>query len=434
MLAVPIKRAEISLLREAEQYADLIEFRLDLFSDEELHLVPALRKKTKLPLIFTFKTVQDKYVSLLACCPEYIDLPYEIDFTYQGSKRIASYHDFEKTPLEIEPLFLKIQERKADLYKIVTYAKSALDGMRMLHFLRKQTRPLIAFCMGVHGRFSRTCALRYGSFCTFASLSAEEETAPGQLCVQEYAEIKRLKGMNSETKVFALLGNPVEKSPSHRIHNEYFEKREWNCFYTKILLSQEELGPFFMLAQELEFSGFSITTPLKKVVTNYLDNELEVCNTIVCQKGKLLGWNTDGRGALNVIEKRLLVQGKKMAIIGAGSTAHAIGAEAIRRGAHVIFVNRTRAKAETLAKELGADVGLEGCNYDILVQATTVGMRAEEPLSYSHFLPGRLVLEVVQGTTAFLQQALQSGCIVIDGYEMFLEQGRLQYEHFSTCL
>jgi len=419
MLVVPIKSAlQFDL---AHQKGDAIEFRLDLFSDSELIQIPQLKKRTTKPVIFTFKSLENKYLDLLSVKPDYIDLPYEIPFTWPSSKRIASYHNFERTPENLEEILL--QMGVADYYKVVTYANSSLDAMRMLRFLQKQKEPLIAFCMGERGRFSRLLAPIYGSW-TFAALSEAERTAAGQLVLEKSAEITRFREVDNNTKVYALLGESLEKSPSHIAHNDYFSNEGINAFYTKIPLHAIELKEFFALAKELGFGGFSVTMPLKVSVAEYLHNGIEVCNTIVRKKEGFFGYNTDGAGALNAIEKKGHVRDKKMVILGAGSSAYAIGKEALRRGAIVTFVNRTFERAKSVAKKLGARVAREVEEYDILVNATSCES-IEAP-----FTPDAIVLDIMHGTTPFTQRARASGCKTITGYEMFLEQGRLQYDYF----
>jgi 3-dehydroquinate dehydratase I len=80
----------------------------------------------------------------------------------------------------------------ADIIKMVTYAESVEDNLRLLNLLaygRRRGQEMIAFCMGAMGRPSRIMAPLFGSFLTYASLEAGAESAPGQLTAGEMKQL-----------------------------------------------------------------------------------------------------------------------------------------------------------------------------------------------------------------------------------------------------
>jgi 3-dehydroquinate dehydratase type I len=81
--------------------------------------------------------------------------------------------------------------------KIVTYANSAEDNLRLLRLIPMslaEGQPIIAFCMGPRGRASRLLAPLLGSFLTYASLRKGAESAPGQWTVAETRKMMALLG------------------------------------------------------------------------------------------------------------------------------------------------------------------------------------------------------------------------------------------------
>jgi len=75
----------------------------------------------------------------------------------------------------------------ADIGKIVTTAVSPEDALRILSLQEAAMAasfPLSAFAMGAHGAISRLATLYLGGFMTYAALSPEQATAPGQITVQ----------------------------------------------------------------------------------------------------------------------------------------------------------------------------------------------------------------------------------------------------------
>ncbi len=149
------------------------------------------------------------------------------------------------------------------------------------------------------------------------------------------------------------------------------------------------------------------------------------------REDRIKGYNTDGWGALEAIESHLPVKNKKIVILGAGGATRAIAWEAKRRGANVVILNRTAAKAKTLADEFGCSGGGFdilasglGRHYDLILNSTPDPL----PIDPKWLLPGAYAMEINTRPkeTAFIQEARSRGCPVIYGEEMFLKQAQLQ--------
>ncbi len=107
-----------------------------------------------------------------------------------GAKVILSSHDFQATPSQeiLEDRLTQMMASGADVGKIVVTAHGPEDCLRILTLQEKaltENFPLSAFAMGGAGAISRLATLYLGGFMTYAALSPEQATAPGQLSVQE---------------------------------------------------------------------------------------------------------------------------------------------------------------------------------------------------------------------------------------------------------
>ncbi len=105
-----------------------------------------------------------------------------------GTMLIRSFHDFEGTPPEATLLSTLEKGRRfgGEVVKIVTTATCKADVDRILALYREaEPGTLVAFCMGPEGRESRLEALRLGAPFTYACLTTEEATAPGQWTAAE---------------------------------------------------------------------------------------------------------------------------------------------------------------------------------------------------------------------------------------------------------
>ena len=240
--------------------------------------------------------------------------------------------------------------------------------------------------------------------------------------------------------LFAVFGNPVVHSLSPVMHNAAFAATGFNGVYAAIRVKDIRLAVAGL--RSLGLSGASITLPHKETVMTCLDyidpcaRRIQAVNTIVNQDGTLKGFNTDGAGALQALEEKTSLSGRKVAVIGAGGTARAIAYVVLSAGGRVCLFNRSQEKGEMLAAELGAEfkpLSEFTADCEILVNTTPVGMvpQAEQsPIAAQALRPGMVVMDVVYHPlkTRLLREAEAAGCVIIDGLTMLVNQGARQFE------
>lgn len=465
MICVAIKAPSLveahRQISQALPYADLIELRLDLMPNMNLEAINQLRGHFSIPMIFTLRSSQQggNYVHseeqrlielrhLAALKPEYLDLEFhlppdfiaEIQAQYPEIKIILSYHHFAVTPEDLDGLYNRMLEIPTWGYKIAVTPSGAVDALRLLCWAKQRPgNNLIAISMGAHGQISRILAPCIGSPITYASLEDESQTAPGQLSAKILLERYHYRALSFHTAIYGLIGDPVDKSISDKTHNFFFQAQGIDAVYVKIQVSATELGTFLRLAKQLPFMGFSVTMPLKECILSEVDQitpearDIGAINTLLWQEGKWIASNTDGIGALNAIERQLLVKGKHLVVIGAGGAAKAIAFEACRRGAQLTILNRHEKSAQQLAERFqGGFKGIHQMHecaaegYDILINCTPVDM----PINPEDILPGTVVMGIktMPKESLFLQSAQIKGCHIIYGYQMFIEQAIGQYD------
>ncbi len=416
MLCATIKEDSLQEIKQANKKADLIELRLDLFKPKDLK---GLREACKKPVIFKLLDFDPEVLELN---PDFVDLPFGVDVDLPV-KRICSYHDEEQTP-DLDALYKKLQTCQADYYKIATHANSSLDALRMLQFVR--TTKIIGLCMGEMGVITRILAPIFGALWTYAPIHQGQTTAPGQLLLDELAQTYRYRAHSQKTALYGLIGDPVSKSVSHKTHNFAFKELGVDAVYVKMPVKQEELLPFLTLCEEVGFKGLSVTMPLKEQI-----QEGEAINTIGFQESKISYWNTDGVGALDALEKKIEVAGKKIVILGAGGAAIPIAREAKKRGARVLIANRTFERAEKVASNIGVEAlplaEFASNGYDILINCTSTC-----PVPIEELLEKRVVMDIIirPKMTSLLEAAEKKGCTLVYGLDMFLQQAIQQFCHW----
>ena len=265
--------------------------------------------------------------------------------------------------------------------------------------------------------------------------------------------------INGKTRVCAVIGDPVEHSLSPVMHNAAFQKLGLNLVYVAFNVTKNELKEAISAARSLGLRGLNVTMPHKKAVMGYLDETdstaeaIGAVNTILNNQGKLVGYNTDGKGAMIALkENGIYPEEKKMLLLGAGGAAKAIAFQAAQEVEELVILNRTSEKAEQLAEllckkfgkkvkggALSAEVLKEEMKTaDILVNATSVGMKPDvntSPVPSDLLRRDLCVMDIVYNPfeTKLVKDAKAVGAKVVLGLEMLLYQGAVSFEIWTNC-
>lgn len=467
LAAVITAKSEHELVKDVRKSndADLIEIRLDYLKEYEQKKIEGIIRKIGKPIIITcrkkseggfFEGDEKKRLEILKkfidSNTDYIDVEYssgkdsikDLILNKGKCKIIVSYHNLTETPHNIKNVYEEIKQLNPDLIKIVTNANSITDNFKIFELIKiakKENKKIISFCMGSYGQFSRILSAAFGSEITYASIEKGKESASGQLTVDEMIDEYRLKKINVKTKIFGLIGNPVEHSCSHIIHNTGFEEMKIDYVYLKFRV--DKLKEFIEYFKKLNIGGFSITIPHKIEVMKYLDEidsnakEIGAVNTILVKNKKLIGYNTDCDGAMQALKAKTGLKGKKVVLLGAGGSARAICYGLKQEKAIVTILSRTIESSKLLAAYFDCDYGslkdLKKFDYGILINTTPVGMHPNvdfSPIPKKLILKDALVFDIIFNPykTKLLKEAEKRGCKTISGAEMLINGAALQFK------
>src|SRR6185437_175580 len=224
-LCVPIfvasvAQAKADIARAAEAGADLVELRIDQFTDE-LQLRQLLGEAV-LPSILTCRPEWEgghstlnnaerfKVLSIrVGDQPRYLDVELAAveEFQFEDEKEahpklIVSNHDFSGRPERLYNIISDLDDSRGDINKIVWTARTVRDNLEAFELIASRQKPTIALCMGEAGIISRILAKKFGAFLTFASLGQGKQTAPGQVPIDDLKRLYRWDAINPHTKVF----------------------------------------------------------------------------------------------------------------------------------------------------------------------------------------------------------------------------------------
>ncbi len=467
MICVPIvettnESAAARLEEAAVVSADLAELRIDYL--QEPPDLRALLENRPLPVIVTNRPVREgglfagDEVARVALLREaaflgadYVDIEYDaVGFLGEpaGARVIVSYHNWEETPENLVDVARMLVGTGADIIKIATRVNNATDNFRLCQLQATTGVPMIVTGMGPMGVPSRVLSRKFRSYLTFAALSKDATSAPGQLTIADLINTYNFRATNRNTKVYGVIGNPIGHSLSPHIHNAAFRKLGRQAVY--VPFEVEDLEAFLKGCACLDSKGFSVTIPHKEEAfrlvgqTDAVTARIGAVNTIRFGPDGLAGTNTDWQAALEAIREGLIegesLAGKRVLLLGAGGAARAIAYGLASRGCRIIIANRTLERAQALAREVSCDVVAwqerSKVDFDIVANSTSLGMypaASVTPLPKEAFRPGQIAFDAVYNPreTRFLREAREAGCRVVDGLEMFVHQALAQLRFWS---
>ena len=378
---------------------------------------------------------------------------------------ILSAHNFEGGFDDLEGLRDEIKnEFPAAIPKLVYTARHINDCFAGMKLLEESSEELIVLAMGQAGMMTRVLAKRYGGFLTFASLSSEEASAPGQVEISEMKKLYRWDSINEKTELFGVIGDPVCHSLSPAVFNACFKAQGINGLYLPIQVGggQAEFDEFISnLVNNADnggfgFGGFSVTLPHKAHALEHVTRvgefleplaaDIGAVNTLKLGiGGRVSGYNTDYAGAMGAlcavmgIEKHQLHK-VSVVMVGAGGVGRAVAAGLAEVGARLTIYNRTVEKAAALAEEFNckyAGLGeLEEMDAEVIINCTSIGMHPEtdaSPVPQECLKEGMTVFDTVYNPldTLLLKQAKEAGAKTVDGAEMFVRQAMAQFKLFT---
>ena len=258
------------------------------------------------------------------------------------------------------------------------------------------------------------------------------------------------KIITGETRLLALVGQPVGHSLSPAMHNAAFAAEGLDFVYVCLDVDPADLTAAVRGAAALKLRGFNVTMPHKRAMASLVDELDEgarisgAVNTVVIEDSRLYGYNTDGGGMVMACQEAgLELSGRRAVILGAGGAAAAIAFAFGEAGiGDLRIVNRSLERAEELRYRLREAGVSEVEAYDldaldemargadVIVNATSIGMkRGDPPPMPSEYVVGdKAFCDAVYlpgAETALVSLARERGALVVTGDRMLLYQGVL---------
>jgi 3-dehydroquinate dehydratase/shikimate dehydrogenase len=460
---------QIEIQEAAKRGAKMIELRLDF-----LKKAPDFKRlltNRPCPLIATFRrptdggrwgwSEEERQMLLrqaIAAGFDWVDLETDIADKiprFGKVKRIISYHDLDGVPQELEDLYQRMCKQDPDVVKIAVAAATTADNLRVLKLLKDAPVPTVAICMGDLGVCTRILGAKLGAPFTYGAFNTERNFAPGILSYYELRKIYRVEKIDAATQVFGVIGDPIGHSLSPLIHNRAFGALGINAVYVPFRVPRGELESFLQQFEMVPVRGYSVTIPHKEQAAKLAvehDSSVDAigaANTLVHTVANWKAHNTDVAAAMESLRANLppsedgkpaSLASRTALILGAGGVARAVAHGLKREGAQLTIANRTYERAVALAEEVGCKAvdweARHNILCDTLINCTSVGMfpnMDESPVHSSCLKPGLMVFDAIYTpeTTLLVREALERGCHVLTGVDMFVRQAAAQFRLFT---
>jgi shikimate dehydrogenase len=237
-----------------------------------------------------------------------------------------------------------------------------------------------------------------------------------------------------------VLGHPVEHSRSPAMQNAAFEAVGLDWRYVKLPVAPDVLEETVRALPDSGYRGANATIPHKQAALALADaasdaaRAIGAANTLTFADGQVHADNTDAAGLLAALPRD--PSGMTALVLGAGGAGRAAAWALREAGAEVSVWNRTPERAKSLAADLGVASEEAPVGAELVVNATSVGLRPGDPieeLPVAWIEAPSLAVELVYGDheTPFSAWALSVGAELVDGLEVLVRQGALSFERWT---
>lgn len=197
--------------------------------------------------------------------------------------------------------------------------------------------------------------------------------------------------LNAKTKIYSIIGEPIEHSKSPAIHNLAFAGLKLNCVFTAFNADNGNIKEVMAAFRTLNIAGGSITMPVKQAAIPFMDklshsaSLIGAINVFKNDDGVFTGWNTDGLGLIRQLEhNNIEYKGKKIVLAGTGGAGRAVAVELALGGVKELVLFDVNAKScNALAGVISLNVG----------QCKVTAYQADEK---------RMVKEIAEGAAAYI--------------------------------
>jgi shikimate dehydrogenase len=246
--------------------------------------------------------------------------------------------------------------------------------------------------------------------------------------------------ITGSTRIYGIVADPVAQVKTPQTMHKVFERRGTDGVLVPMHVPPAGLRDLVQALRSMKnFGGMVVTVPHKTSMVGLCDVVTPAARAVGAvnivrreSDGTLAGDILDGKGFVEGLSQQgFKLEGLTVLLCGAGGAARAIAFALAEAGIRKLSIhNRTQAAAQqilhgvkTLYPAVETGLGSEDpSGFDLVVNATSLGMRAEDPLPLdaSRLVPTQVVAEIIMTPklTSLLERAQAKGCRIQYGLPM----------------
>ena len=238
---------------------------------------------------------------------------------------------------------------------------------------------------------------------------------------------------------YGLIGYPLSHSFSKKYFSNKFESEFINAQYQNFEIDKIELFTQ-VLSCNPNLKGLNVTIPYKQSILPYLNSidihaqKIGAVNCIQFNNNKLIGFNTDYLGFIDMIQPYLNNKHKKAIIFGNGGASKAIQyAFDLLKITYLVVTRNGDLNYENITDSIFN-------KSTIWVNTTPIGMHPNMneklPLRYDLITNQHLIVDLIYNPeiTKFLEEAQTKGAIAMNGYQMLLNQAAYAWKIWNNSM
>ena len=242
------------------------------------------------------------------------------------------------------------------------------------------------------------------------------------------------------TVIAGVAGQPIAHSLSPLIHRAWIAAAGIDADYRAF--GPEDEAAFEALVaggRTGVLRGLNVTAPFKAAALALSDEasatarQCGSANLLVFEGGRVKADSTDGEGLMAALAEQapeLELAGRPVLILGAGGAARAAAPALKAAGAEVGVLNRTRARAEALAADLGVGVAELEALADARLVVNALSVAPE--IDVAALRPDAVLMDMTYRPllTPFLAAGRARSLTIVDGLAMLIGQARPSFRAF----
>jgi 3-dehydroquinate dehydratase/shikimate dehydrogenase len=365
-------------------------------------------------------------------------------------RRVITWRGRAESPDELSAILQALSRTPARLYRLELDSPRGGEALFPLQMLRASGRDdVTAYALGACGFWTRIMAPHLGARFAFGIAGSAE--LDGLPTVAQWIEDYGFPQLGAPEQIFGIVGCPVLRSLSPRLHNAGFRALGRRALYLPFHVS--DFGDFWTTLIEnggLEGLGFTVAaltvvSPHKEVAMAAAGAKTAMVaragstNFFVNAGGLWTAGTTDPEGVLLTLRERgIEPRDRRVAVVGCGGSGRAIAAALQQAGAEVTLVNRGFDRASLAVRLLRLPfrplASFSARGFSIVVNATPVGLELDElPFDMAELAEDAVIVDLVYGLepTALVARTRARGQVTIDGHDVLRTQAMSQF-HLMT--